>query len=77
MPWTAGDAKKHIKGLSTTKAKAWAEIANAVLKKTGDEGQAVRVANAKAKGAKKATHYKAAMKNKPSRTVPGTVKGGK
>jgi uncharacterized protein YdaT len=47
MPWSAGDAKKHKKGLSKTEAKKWAEIANAALKQYGDEGKAIRVANSR------------------------------
>lgn len=57
MPWTAADAKKHKKGLNSTQAKAWAEIANNALKEYGDEGRAIRTANAKATRAKKATNY--------------------
>lgn len=47
MPWTAGDASRHSKkaGKSKKTRKAWSKAANAVLKRTGDEGQAVRVAN--------------------------------
>ena len=55
MPWSAGDAKKHKKGLSSAQAKKWAKIANKVLadcKKDGKsqsycEGKAIRVANSK------------------------------
>lgn len=46
MPWTKKDAKRFSKSVE---AELWAKIANAVLKKTGDEGMAIRVANAKAK----------------------------
>lgn len=50
MPWTADSfKKKHNKKLSPSKAKKAASIANAILKKTGDEGKAIRIANAKAK----------------------------
>lgn len=47
MPWSAGDAKKHKKGLSKTEAKKWAEIANSILKETGDEAKAIRIANSR------------------------------
>lgn len=47
MPWTPKDAMAKTKKASTPAAKKqWAGAANAVLKKTGDEGQAVRIANA-------------------------------
>ncbi len=46
MPWTAGDAKEHSKSVDDAK---WVAIANQILKRTGDEGQAIRIANAKAK----------------------------
>lgn len=50
MPWTAKDADRHIKGLSPEKKKAWAKIANAALKEYGgNEGRAIRTANAKVK----------------------------
>lgn len=45
--WTAADAKKHThKATSSAKRKLWAEIANQVLEETGDEGRAIREANA-------------------------------
>jgi uncharacterized protein YdaT len=47
MPWSASDASKHIKGLTPAQAKRWASIANSVLEQTGDEGRAIRIANAK------------------------------
>ena len=49
MPWTAKDADKHIKGLSGHQKSAWAKIANSALKEYGDEGKAIRTANAKVK----------------------------
>lgn len=50
MPWTASDAGRHNKaaGKDHRKAAVWAHVANAVLRKTGDEGRAVREANAAA-----------------------------
>jgi len=46
MPWTVGDAKLHT-GLANTpsRQKLWAETANHVLDKTGDEAQAIKLAN--------------------------------
>jgi hypothetical protein len=47
MPWTPDDATSHTKKATSEKAKRrWAEIANQVLEKTGDEGRAIREANA-------------------------------
>lgn len=47
MPWTAEDASSHTKKAATPKAqRLWAEIANKVLAETGDEGRAIREANA-------------------------------
>jgi hypothetical protein len=47
MPWTPRDAISHTKKATTETAKRhWAEIANQVLEKTGDEGRAIREANA-------------------------------
>lgn len=47
MPWTPSDATKHTKkATSATSKRQWRDVANAVLKKTGDEGRAVREANA-------------------------------
>jgi hypothetical protein len=46
MPWKARDARRFTKKASTRAAKAaWAEVANSVLAKTGDEARAVRTAN--------------------------------
>jgi uncharacterized protein YdaT len=54
MPWDAKSFKaKHNKKLSPKKAGKAAEIANAILKETGDEGKAIRIANSKVKGKKK------------------------
>jgi uncharacterized protein YdaT len=49
MPWKPADADRHKKGLDHTQRKRWAAIANSVLKETGDEGRAIRIANSKAK----------------------------
>ncbi len=47
MPWTPKDATRHTKKADTPTAKRqFAEVANSVLKKTGDEGRAIREANA-------------------------------
>jgi len=47
MPWTPDDAPSHTKKAATEEARRlWAEIANQVLGRTGDEGRAIREANA-------------------------------
>lgn len=46
MPWSSSDASRHSKKASPKK---WATIANAVLKETGDDVKAIKIANAKAK----------------------------
>ena len=54
MPWKAASAKRHTKKAKTPKKKRqWAKVANAVLKKSGDEGMAIRIANAAVKRKKK------------------------
>jgi len=54
MPWTAKDAPKHTKAAKTPVARRqWAHVADAVLKKTGDDAQAVRAANAVVKRRRK------------------------
>jgi uncharacterized protein YdaT len=48
MPWTPDDGpSRHTKKADTPASKKqWAATANAVLEKSGDEGKAVRIANA-------------------------------
>lgn len=57
MPWRMQDASRHTKKASTPASKKqWRSVANKVLGESGDEGKAVRIANAavaKRKSAKK------------------------
>jgi uncharacterized protein YdaT len=54
MPWTSKDASRHTKKASGSGAKKqWSKVANKVLKDSGDEGKAVRIANAAVKKRKK------------------------
>ncbi len=47
MPWAPGDAARHDKKAKSAVAqRQWSHVANAVLAKTGDDGRAVREANA-------------------------------
>jgi uncharacterized protein YdaT len=51
MPWDAKSfAERHNKKLSGAKAAKASSIANAILKRTGDEALAIKTANARAKG---------------------------
>lgn len=46
MPWSPSDATgKTKKAKPAGQKKEWARVANAVLKKSGDEGKAIRIAN--------------------------------
>jgi uncharacterized protein YdaT len=50
MPWTAESfAAKHNKELNPSQRVKAASIANAVLKKSGNEASAIRIANAAVK----------------------------
>jgi hypothetical protein len=46
MPWAIEDVDRHKKGLSTDQKELWVSVANEVLDRTGDEGRAIREANA-------------------------------
>jgi hypothetical protein len=47
MPWTASDAVTHTHKATTSELKElWAKVADECLEKTGDEGRAIREANA-------------------------------
>jgi len=47
MPWTAEDAERHTHKATTLELRElWAKIANECLERTGNEGRAIREANA-------------------------------
>jgi hypothetical protein len=47
VPWTANDAERHTHKATTSELQElWAKVANEALERTGDEGRAVREANA-------------------------------
>lgn len=47
MPWTENDAHHKTRHANTARKRTkWANIANGVLEKSGDEGKAIRIANA-------------------------------
>ena len=50
MPWNPSDAERHTKKANTpAKKKQFSAVANKVLEDTGDEGRAIRIANAAVK----------------------------
>jgi len=50
MPWKSSDAKRHTKKATTPRKKRqFAKVANKVLEESGDEGKAIRIANAAVK----------------------------
>ena len=47
MPWEKKDATKHQKAAkSDADKRLWSAVANKVLHESGDEGKAIRIANA-------------------------------
>jgi len=47
MPWTPSDAERHThKAATPGLQQLWAKVANDALERTGDEGRAIREANA-------------------------------
>jgi len=47
MPWTPDDATRHTHKATTQALKElWAKVANDALARTGDEGRAIREADA-------------------------------
>lgn len=53
MPWTPEEfKKKHNQSLTDAQAKIAARIANGILRDTGDEAKAIKIANARVKMAK-------------------------
>ena len=47
MPWSPDDAERHThKAATAPLQELWAKVANAALERLGDEGQAIREANA-------------------------------
>lgn len=59
MPWTGNSFRdKHNHGITTAVASKAAKQANAILKKTGDEGLAIAVANRDAKKSSATSRYR-------------------
>jgi hypothetical protein len=54
MPWHVQDAiKKDKKADTAAKKKQWTAVANSVMKKTGDDAKAIKIANGVIKKSKK------------------------
>ena len=54
MPWEPEDGPRHTHKADTRRlCRMWAQVANNVLAETGDEGRAVRAANAAVARAKR------------------------
>jgi uncharacterized protein YdaT len=70
MPWNAQTfAARHNQDLSGPQASKAARIANAILKKTGDEGQAIRIANAQAEDG-----YEPPQRGSPAGLIGGATR---
>ena len=47
MPWTPSEASRFTRKAKSSKRKRqWAHVADSMLKRTGDDGAAIRAANA-------------------------------
>ena len=46
MPWTVADVDRHYRGLADAEKQLWVDVANRQLAEHGDEGRAIREANA-------------------------------
>ena len=57
MPWSATDAKTHNKRATGKLGTLWARVANDTLRRTKNEGRAIREANAAVEGVHKARTF--------------------
>lgn len=65
MPFSPESSTKYKKNLSSSGSKErWASIANSILKETGDEGKAIRIANSKSQGSSPITRDSVSRKLK-------------
>jgi hypothetical protein len=46
MPYTVADVDRHYRGLTDAEKQLWVDVANRQLAEHGDEGRAIREANA-------------------------------
>jgi hypothetical protein len=57
MPWTPDEAERHTHKATTPVLKElWAKVANEALERTGNEGRAIREANAVVSRQAEASH---------------------
>ena len=50
MPWSTRDVSRHNHAVKSPKRKRqWRDVSNSILARTGDEGRAIRGANAAVK----------------------------
>ena len=68
MPWSPGDATKHNLKATGAKGRQWSAVADNVLAKTGDDVQAIKVANVAIKRTKTPRGHRSEVKK-------GMVKG--
>jgi uncharacterized protein YdaT len=67
MPWTPADVPRHNKSVKSPKRKhQWADVADSMLERTGDEGAAIRAANAVVKKSKSKSRHSAKRSRKRS-----------
>ena len=70
MPWTPNDAERHTHKATTWALKElWAKVANECLERTGDEGRAIREANAIIARQPEATYERRFLAGAPSATL--------
>ena len=78
MPWTARDAKRHVRGLTPRQARVWARVANNALQRclsgggsqSNCEGRAIRQANSVAQRAGRSTSNTRRLTIQTALTVP-------
>jgi uncharacterized protein YdaT len=52
VPWTTAQVNSKKKGLAPAEKKKWVAVANNVLKRTGSDSSAIKIANSKTKRSK-------------------------
>jgi len=76
MPWRPEDAPRHTHKADTPHLRQlWSEVANNVLSETGDEGRAVRAANAAVARQKRRSAFPNGGKRSPMKARDCRVRG--
>jgi hypothetical protein len=73
MPWKPSEAPRHDKKATGKAGRQWSEVANSVLKRTGDEGLAIREASGVVKNNFKSESH-SYDSNRPKRQVVSRYK---